>query len=134
VANFHRDRLDPIEQMRKRGWPCEHVTYDPKLRKGNCDYQIVRGSTHDGTLLFTLENIERTLINLANRVTFHKPKQAEFEAAWPNVRYVVGPLLMATVTGMVKLPCSEDQKYPGQRERLRIAVKVLTASDAGADK
>lgn len=125
MANFHRDRLDPLEQMRKRGWPCEHITYDPKLRKGNCDYQIVRGSTHDGMLLFTLENIERALINIANRTSCKKSKQAEFEAAWPNVRYVVGPLLLATVYGRVKLPCSETSRYSGQRERVRIAVKVL---------
>lgn len=44
----------PLDQL-IRGWPCDHITYDPKMRKG--DYSIIRGSTHDGTLLFTRSRI-----------------------------------------------------------------------------
>lgn len=122
MSNWQRERIDPVQYMRQKGWPCDHITYDPTLRKG--DYSIVRGSTHDGTLLFTLELIEEPLVLLATRHTFHKPREAEFTAA-KEVRYVVGPMRLATVFGMVKLPCSETNRYPGERQRMRIPVRMV---------
>jgi len=35
------------------------------------------------------------------------------------MRYVVGPMLLSTVFGVVDLKCG---RYPGQRERVRIPV------------
>ena len=116
---FERHRINPIDWMRARGWPVDHITYDPKMRKG--DYSIIRGSTHDGTLLFTQELIEEALVHLAAKASFHKPREAEFNAA-KDVRYVVGPMRMATVFGRVNLPAG---RYPGQRERVRIPVRML---------
>lgn len=123
-SRFERHRIDPVAYMRKKGWPCDHITYDPKMRKG--DYSIIRGSTHDGTMVFTHELVETPLALLVNRQTFHKPREAEFMAA-EDVRYVVGPLRLATVFGLVKLPCSETMRYPGQRERVRIPVRMVTS-------
>jgi hypothetical protein len=123
-GRFGRHRIDPVMWMRKLGWPTDHITYDPKLRKG--EYQIVRGSTHDGTLLFTHELLGKALEPLADKSSYYKPREAEFTAdTWHKVRYVVGPLKLATVFGEVSLPCSDTMKYPGQRERVRIAVRMV---------
>lgn len=119
MANWERHRINPIEWMKKRGWQTDHITYDPKMRKG--DYSIIRGSTHDGTLLFTNELLQEALVHLAAKASFHKPREAEFKAA-KDVRYVVGPLRLATVFGTVDIPAG---RYPGQRERVRIPVRML---------
>ena len=125
---WHRERINPIDYLKKLGWPTEHVTYDPKMRKG--DYSIIRQTTHDGTLLFTLELLERTLHPLASRTSCHKSQESE--ARPENMRYVVGPLRIATVYGTVKLPCSDTMRYPGERQRTRIPVRAsvtVSASD-----
>lgn len=122
MSSWERHRINPVEWMRKRGWPVDHLTYDPKLRKG--DYSIIRGSSHDGTLLFTEELIERALVHLAMKASFHKPRQAEFEAA-KEVQYTIGPLRLVTVFGTVDIPAG---RYPGQRERVRIPVRMTCSS------
>lgn len=119
MSKFERHRINPIEWMRNRGWPVDHITYDPKMRRG--DYSINRQSAHDGTLLFTEELIHKALVHLAMKASYHKPREAEFTAA-KSVQYVVGPLRLATVFGAVDLPAG---RYPGQRERVRVPVRML---------
>jgi hypothetical protein len=128
MSNWTRERINPVEELKRRGWPTDHITYDPNMRKG--DYSINRQQTHDGTMLFTMQMIEEPLALLAFRQTFHKPREKEFLDNEEGVRYVVGPMRLATVFGTVKLPCSETSKYPGQRERLRLPVRMYFANDA----
>lgn len=112
MSNWSRQRLNPVDQLKMLGLPCDHITYDPKLRRG--EYDIIRGSTHDGTLIFTRELISKALINLADRSSYYKPK------GWKEgMRYRVGPVRIATVFGTVNLPCG---RFPGERQRVTIPV------------
>jgi hypothetical protein len=125
AVRWKRYRHNPLDWLRKRGWPSEHITFDPKLKASECEYEIVRGSTHDGTMIFSYELLDNALINLAEKSSYYKPRIAEFtEDTWQKVRYTVGPLKVAIAFGDVSLPCSKEHKYPGQRERVRIAVKM----------
>ena len=121
-SNWQRDQLDPVAYIRDKGWPVDHISYDPRMRKG--DYSIIRTSAHDGTLLFTYELIEKALLLLAAKASFDKLREEEFTAQRERVHYTVGPLRLATVFGLVKLPLSETRLYPGQRERVRIPVRM----------
>lgn len=125
MKKLERFRINPIEWMKKWGMATNHIAYDPKLRKG--DYSIIRTSTHDGTLLFSYELIQEAFLPLATKASYHKPREKEFMTA-KDVRYTVGPLRVAIVYGMVKLPCSTTQKYAGQRERVRIPVRMFCSS------
>jgi hypothetical protein len=122
MSDFHRQRIDPVALLKRWGWPHEHITYDPKLL--DSEYEIVRGSRHDGTFLFTDELVKRTLLELAQGTSYFRGREEESLKAG-EIHYIVGPLKLATVYGKVKLPCSEDRLYPGQRERTRIAVKTV---------
>jgi hypothetical protein len=75
-------------------------------------------------MLFTEELIQRTLVDIVNKCAYFKPREAEFKAA-ADVRYIVGPLRLATVYGSVSLPLSKTRKFPGLRQRTRMAVKVI---------
>jgi len=122
MSAWTRERIDPIEYMRRQGWRTSHITYNPRLRKG--DYSIIRGSAHDGTLLFTLELIQKALEPLAAKASYHKPREQEFTEKRERVRYEVGPLRIATVFGQVDLPVG---RRPGVRQRVRIPVRMTFA-------
>jgi hypothetical protein len=113
--------------MTKRGWPTDHITYDPNLKMMGCEYEIIRSSTHDGTLLFSHGLRDSATHGLAFKQSFYKPRAAELtDETWDKIRYVVGPLKVAIAYGMVNLPCSKTSKYAGQRECVRISVRMVT--------
>jgi hypothetical protein len=115
MGGWQRDRIDPVAWLQKHGVDTSHITYDPKMRRG--EYSIIRGSAHDGTYCFTLELIGKTLVHVADKSSYCKSK------GWqPNQRYVVGPLRLATVFGTVNLPCG---RFPGERQRTRMPVRVV---------
>lgn len=100
-----------MEQI-ARFWPTvkvEHITYDPKLFKG--EFNIVRGSTHDGTLIFTHENIQRVLLPVVNGTCFMKGKEPTPGAKIKDVHYTIGPMRYAATFAPTKM-----------RERIRMAV------------
>lgn len=123
--SFSKRYHNPIELI-KDYWPeadISHIEYDPSMKKG--DYQIVRQSGGDGTLLFTIQMLQKALLPLVNMSSFFKPNAPK---SWDNVKsikYKIGPIKHATVFGMVYLRCSKTNKYPGQRERVRIPVISL---------
>lgn len=123
MSNFKKEYYNPIELI-ERFWPeanVDHIIYDPKLKKG--DFNIIKQSGGDGTLLFTLQMLQNGLIDIVNAKigsTSNKPKD------WSKVKsikYTVGKMRHATVYGMTKLRCSETRKYPGLRERITMPVK-----------
>jgi hypothetical protein len=93
-----------------------HVTYDPALQP---QYRIRRQTTNDSTLIFLMEMIERALLPLINCETYYLPMRLPEEGFVPQ--YTVGRIKLATVFGMVDLPCG---RYSGQRQRLVIHVSV----------
>lgn len=116
MANISKQRLNPIELMNNWKWPTSHVSFDENL-KG--DYQIIRGTSHDGTAIFEDELLQQTLINLASGTSFFKKDEPDFTRL-KEIRYTVGYLNLATVYGSVDLPAGN---YPGEKQRARIAVK-----------
>lgn len=96
-----------------------HVTFDPEMEP---QYHIRRGSTNDSTLILQIELIERALLPLINCETYYLPMGLPDEGFVPQ--YTVGRIRLATVFGMVNLPCG---RYSGQRQRLVIPVSVRYA-------
>lgn len=93
------------------------IKYDPKLKH---QYVIRRGSTHDGTLVFTIELIHKALINLLNKSSYYKPMGECPEGMKPV--YTIGKIRRYGIYGNVDLPIRPN--VPGVRERIAIPVRV----------
>jgi hypothetical protein len=122
MSGFKREKHNPIDLI-KKFWPdanTDHITYDPNLKKG--DYSVIRQCSGDGTLLFTLEMLQTGLISIANSKSFFTKTEPDWSKL-KGIKYTVGAMTHVTVYGMIKLRCSETNKYRGQRERIRMPVK-----------
>ena len=122
MSRFTKERNNPIELI-KNLWPeanVDHITYDQNLKSG--DYDIVRQSGGDGTLLFTLEMLKKGLIGIVNANSFFKLTEPDWSKI-KGIKYTIGKIRHVTVFGMIKLRCSEKRKYEGLRERIRMPVK-----------
>ncbi len=123
MSDFKKERHNPIELI-KRFWPdadTQHIIYDPTMKKG--DYEIIRQSGGDGTLLFTIQMLQEALLGILNMQSWFKLTEPN---AWEKVKainYTIGTMRHVTVYGMIYLKCSTTHKYPGQRERIRMPVK-----------
>ena len=124
MSGFERCKYNPIELMRKF-WvdpPLDHITYDPKLFKG--DYYIIRQGGGDGTLIFTYNMIMNTLKNIVCQTSYSKSNVPDPSRDHIGTKYIIGPLRYSVVYGQVWLKCSKTHKYPGMKDRARIAVKI----------
>lgn len=115
-----RQYINPVAWLADLGVDCSHITYDPTLTPRSCEYRIRRGSTHDGTLAFTLDLIKEALRPIALKSSFYQTTEPADWSAIADVRYTVGPLRLAAVFGDVDLPVG---RYPGQRERVSLPVR-----------
>ena len=126
MSEFRRQRHNPIEMI-KDLWPevCDaniaHIVHDPSMRKG--DFDIIRQCGGDGTHLFVMEMMQKALIGICNRQSYYKPNEPDWSKV-TGVKYTVGDIKHVTVYGMLRLKCGADNKYPGQRDRVRMPVKV----------
>ena len=121
--NFMKQRHNPIDLI-KEFWPgasVDHITYDPDMKNG--EYDIIRQSGGDGTVMFTMEMLQKGLIGIANANSYYRLTEPEDWSKVKQIKYTVGPMRHVTVFGMIYLACSKDRKYPGQRERIRMPVK-----------
>lgn len=120
MAGFSRIKLNPLDVVRDQfGVELNHITYDPSLRKADCHYQVIRQTSHDGTLLFTHELLASALVEIANMHSYSKklpPKDWDKVIA---IKYTLGPLWLTTVYGRVNLPAGN---YPGEKQRVRMSV------------
>lgn len=124
MSDFTRERHNPVELI-KQFWPdanVDHITYDPKMKHG--EYNVIRQTTSDGTLLFTQELLQRGLVEIVNMQSHYIPTAPKDWRKVKAINYTLGKILHATVFGDVSLPCSKNRKYPGQKERIRMPVKV----------
>lgn len=121
LGGFRKQRLNPIEVMKGFGWPTSHIKFDKNLKRwdGSASYDIVRGSCHDGTLIFTQELLQRALIDIANQRACCLKDDIDSENLG-GINYILGDMYLATVFGMVDLPAG---RYPGERQRVRMPVK-----------
>ncbi len=132
MSNFKKELLNPLEVLERVKVFCKencnyelmsshtsHIEFDPDLRKGQFD--IVRGSAHDGTLYFTLELYLKAFENLISQTACYARDMPDVERL-KRVEYRIGYIKHSIVRGKVMLPCSTTHKYPGIRERVRIPV------------
>lgn len=123
MSYFEKKRHNPIELI-KRFWPdasIDHITYDPDMRKG--EYDIIRQSGGDGTLLFVRQLLQEGVVTIVNMATSFKPTAPKDMSKVKAIKYIVGPMRHVTVFGMIFLRCSKEHKYPGQRDRVRMPVR-----------
>lgn len=112
-----RTRWNPIDWLQSRGVECPHITFDPNVVP---EYRIVRGSRHDGTLVFTYETIARVLAPLVEQHSYFRPTYPADSSRIVSIRYTVGHLRIATVHGKVEIA---GGCYPGCRERVTLPVR-----------
>lgn len=110
---------NPLELI-QQWWPTastDHITYDPDMVEG--EFSIIRGSTHDGTLLFSIQILEKVLVPVLSCSICHAKRQPP---AGAKLQYTVGPVTVEILkTGLVDLPVG---KRPGQVEQASMPVKV----------
>lgn len=113
-----RHYFNPLEYVAARGvTPAVSITFDPDVQH---QYRIIRSTTHDGTAIFTDELIGEALNLLLTGASYFVPDPPNGRTP----RYVVGTARLATVCGTVLLPVSATHRYPGERQRLTIPVRV----------
>jgi len=123
MSKFKKSKLNPIELI-NNFWPeasTDHIAYDGNLIKG--EYDMIRECGGDGTMLFTQEMLQKVLIHIVNMDSYFAKSEPKDWSKVKGIYYTVGPVRHVTVFGMIKLNCSNDRKYPGQKDRARMAVK-----------
>ncbi len=120
MARLHssRDRFNLDDAMRLIGakWAREpNIVFDPDLKP---QYRIRRQSQHDGTLLFSIELLQKALMPLFDGRSYFKPNGPTPPGM--TARYTIGRIKRMSVYGNVDLPCGN---YPGERERVVIPVR-----------
>jgi hypothetical protein len=96
----------------------EHITVNPELTKRTgAQYEIIRSCRHDGTAVFELELIAKTLEPILTKTSYFVGQPLENVV---DVKYEVGVMSLATVYGTVDLPAG---RFPGERQRTRLPVK-----------
>jgi len=126
MTNTNEEILNPIEIMEGYGWKIPHVTFDSNLQKGRdsegCEvHEIVRRSAHDGTLAFTIELLQISLIDLANKDLVCKEWKINIENLLRDIHYTIGNIHLVSTSGMVELPAGN---FPGVIQEVRIPVKI----------
>jgi hypothetical protein len=94
------------------------ITTNPNLTKFNgAEYDIVRGSKHDGTAIFTKELLFSTIQNVINGTSICIGRPTD------NILgYEVGLISLATVYGTIDLPSG---RHFGERQRARLPVRII---------
>ncbi|MFC8685966.1 hypothetical protein [Brevibacillus porteri] len=97
-----------------------HVKYDQSINE-DYDYQIIRSSSHDGTLLFTMSLMDKALLPLLNKQTYCSNTITEEELKKiSDIEYTIGDIRLETEFGMQDLPTG---RYPGQTDTVYIPVR-----------
>ena len=111
--------IQPDEALKMFGLEMpEHITFNPLLTKETgAQYEIIRQSVHDGTLIFEKELIGRVMENLVNKSSFCKNDDME---GFKDIKYEVGLMTIETVFGIVDLPAG---RYPGETQTASIPVR-----------
>ena len=125
-SKFTREIYNPKELIEKL-WPdadSSHITYDKNFNNADRDYYVRRQCGHDGTSIFTVEMFQKAFIELINKQAYAAKRLPDDSKQLVDIKYIVGPMKHATVFGQIKLRCSETNLYPGQKERVKMAVKV----------
>jgi len=95
-----------------------HIKTNKKLSRVNdAQFDIIRQSSHDGTIMFTSELLCGSIENLINKQSFYKDDNMKEVI---DIEYEIGLISLSTVFGEVDLPAG---RCFGQKQRVRIPVK-----------
>ena len=109
--------MNPIEYLENvHGINADHITYNPDVVK---QYDIIRGSSHDTTLLFTYKNIDRCLEPLLNRKSFFKDNEPNWDDVI-DIKYEIGNIEIIDDFKTVDLPCG---KVRGVEQIVKIPIR-----------
>jgi hypothetical protein len=96
-------RLFKFEGAELKDFRLGHIKYDERL-DNDYDYQIIRSSSHDSTLIYTMENISRALEPLVNKTTYCKKDLAEDQLQdILDIEYMVGNIKIESEYGTVEV-------------------------------
>ncbi len=121
MSDFRRDYHDPMELI-KQYWPeadVSHIEYDPEMKAADREYWRIEGCGHDGTMMFTIEMLQKCLLPIVNMTTHFVPTEPSDASKLKAINYKIGKIRHVTVFGMVELRAG---RYPGQKERVRLPV------------
>lgn len=92
-----------------------YVTYDPEMKRG--EFKVVRSTSHDGTLYFTVEKLKDVLLTVLHKTCCKKGQ--EIPRGCNDIEYVVGPITIETTYGDQDLQCG---RFPGQEDVISMPV------------
>ena len=111
----------------------DFITVNPLLTKENgAQYEIIRGSTHDGTLLFTKELLWETLKPIVTCRSFFKEDGEPSDTEMMGIKYEIGLITLLTeyhVEDGVDLPCGH---YSGEIQETRMPVRCIKGGNDGS--
>lgn len=120
--------INPVEYisqaLEKRGFGKNlvigHIKYDQNVNE-NYDYQVIRSSSHDGTMLFTMMLIDQALDALIGKKTYCTNTITNEELKQlTDIEYFIGDIRIETEYGMQDLPAG---RYSGQTDTVYIPVR-----------
>lgn len=121
---FRKTILNPLEIL--KNWvgvdeeDISHISFNPSLKESEADYHRSAGSSHDSTLIFTIQSLGRLFYPLCASESSSILNPPDPTKKLKRIRYEIGNLKWAQVFGTVNI-CGG--KYPGLSERMRISVK-----------
>jgi hypothetical protein len=112
--------LFKFEGVELKDFRLGHIKYDERL-DNDYDYQIIRSSSHDSTLIYTMENISRALEPLVNKTTYCKKDLTEDQLQdILDIEYMVGNIKIESEYGTVEVPAG---RISGVIETVSIPVR-----------
>lgn len=120
MNGFSKYKINPVEYLKKHfDLELPHITFDPSLTRFNCQYQIIRQQSTDGTTSLTHKMVCEILHLIANEESVYKPLQPEQGKTPTGIKYIVGNLQIVAAYGIVQLRAG---KYPGESQRYRLPI------------
>jgi len=95
------------------------IEYNPNAE---FDYFTTERSTHDGTLIFTLNNIQKILIKILKKETYYTkiPQDVIDNPFNYNYKYIIGDIIIHQDFGIKNI---NGNKWPGQTDTLVLPIK-----------
>ena len=119
--NFKRNHHNPIKLI-KEFWPLAdigHIEYDPNMKANEKQYSIIRQCSHDGTILFTNQLLQKCLLPIVNMNSYYKPTAPGDFNELRAIKYRISSIRHSIVFGMVDI---NGKRMHGQRERVSIRI------------
>lgn len=118
MTTWKRQKEDPSEYLdhyKNLGYNVNHITFDEKL---DCDFRRRVQSTHDGTLMFIRESIDRLFMPLIKMQSYSKKEP--INEGVKRIEYKIGKLYQFNIFSKYNI---NGHIMFGQRDRIMIPVK-----------